>query len=103
MLINLNMGAAGNIDEKYKTLGGFQYDANQITGAMDLLKEQGTRDQFDNMVGRSNMADVGGQQRNLMDQGIAQERQKRLLSNSCLLYTSPSPRDRQKSRMPSSA
>ena len=27
----------------------------------------------------------------------------RLASNSCLLYTSPSPRDRQKSRMPSSA
>ena len=26
-----------------------------------------------------------------------------LLSCSCLLYTSPSPRDRQKSRMPSSA
>ena len=25
------------------------------------------------------------------------------LANSCLLYTSPSPRDRQKSRMPSSA
>ena len=25
------------------------------------------------------------------------------MSNSCLLYTSPSPRDRQKSRMPSSA
>ena len=25
------------------------------------------------------------------------------LSESCLLYTSPSPRDRQKSRMPSSA
>ena len=26
-----------------------------------------------------------------------------LSTNSCLLYTSPSPRDRQKSRMPSSA
>ena len=26
-----------------------------------------------------------------------------LVTNSCLLYTSPSPRDRQKSRMPSSA
>jgi hypothetical protein len=26
-----------------------------------------------------------------------------LLVNACLLYTSPSPRDRQKSRMPSSA
>ena len=25
------------------------------------------------------------------------------ISNACLLYTSPSPRDRQKSRMPSSA
>ena len=29
--------------------------------------------------------------------------QKRALSTICLLYTSPSPRDRQKSRMPSSA
>ena len=27
----------------------------------------------------------------------------KVLQNSCLLYTSPSPRDRQKSRMPSSA
>ena len=26
-----------------------------------------------------------------------------MLDNGCLLYTSPSPRDRQKSRMPSSA
>ena len=26
-----------------------------------------------------------------------------LMHNTCLLYTSPSPRDRQKSRMPSSA
>ena len=29
--------------------------------------------------------------------------QKTLRLNTCLLYTSPSPRDRQKSRMPSSA
>ena len=28
---------------------------------------------------------------------------KSVMPNSCLLYTSPSPRDRQKSRMPSSA
>ena len=28
---------------------------------------------------------------------------RRVLLSSCLLYTSPSPRDRQKSRMPSSA
>ena len=36
-----------------------------------------------------------------------EERNKKLLANKqsviCLLYTSPSPRDRQKSRMPSSA
>ena len=31
------------------------------------------------------------------------EQASRFLRNSCLLYTSPSPRDRQKSRMPSSA
>ena len=30
-------------------------------------------------------------------------RERTKISNSCLLYTSPSPRDRQKSRMPSSA
>ena len=34
--------------------------------------------------------------------GIANQDQL-LLSSTCLLYTSPSPRDRQKSRMPSSA
>ena len=30
-------------------------------------------------------------------------RKNKKLENTCLLYTSPSPRDRQKSRMPSSA
>lgn len=75
------LGAAKNIDEKYKTLGGFQYDANQITGALDLMKEQGSRNQFDDMVGRTNMAEVAGSQRSQMEQGIMQERQKRLLTN----------------------
>ena len=37
--------------------------------------------------------------------GINQAKLKKVLDNTvtCLLYTSPSPRDRQKSRMPSSA
>ena len=35
--------------------------------------------------------------------GFTLEWYKTLFHNSCLLYTSPSPRDRQKSRMPSSA
>ena len=35
--------------------------------------------------------------------GLELEKDKEDLSRGCLLYTSPSPRDRQKSRMPSSA
>ena len=34
---------------------------------------------------------------------VIEEDQPRSSPNTCLLYTSPSPRDRQKSRMPSSA
>ena len=34
---------------------------------------------------------------------ILLDKQEELALNICLLYTSPSPRDRQKSRMPSSA
>ena len=34
---------------------------------------------------------------------ISQDLYDLVMSNTCLLYTSPSPRDRQKSRMPSSA
>eukprot|EP01017_Pseudomicrothorax_dubius_P018783 TRINITY_DN20719_c0_g1_i1.p1 TRINITY_DN20719_c0_g1~~TRINITY_DN20719_c0_g1_i1.p1 ORF type:complete len:142 (+),score=14.74 TRINITY_DN20719_c0_g1_i1:64-489(+) len=36
-------------------------------------------------------------------EGFEDPRRIKLLFQSCLLYTSPSPRDRQKSRMPSSA
>ena len=43
------------------------------------------------------LADFGNQ-KPLMDNSIF-----RIASITCLLYTSPSPRDRQKSRMPSSA
>ena len=47
----------------------------------------------------------------LMKKGVTKEQIQRIQSkysgksdgSSCLLYTSPSPRDRQKSRMPSSA
>ena len=35
--------------------------------------------------------------------GVGKTSLLKILSGTCLLYTSPSPRDRQKSRMPSSA
>ena len=46
-----------------------------------------------------------GDSKNLERDSDWQERvvQIRRVSKTCLLYTSPSPRDRQKSRMPSSA
>ena len=42
--------------------------------------------------------DLVSEEWSLLDQEIEKQ-----LSSDCLLYTSPSPRDRQKSRMPSSA
>ena len=54
---------------------------------------------LDNMEDGSNMLSVRqNQKRKSRD-----DRSRLEHLNSCLLYTSPSPRDRQKSRMPSSA
>ena len=39
----------------------------------------------------------------LLTERLTGEIEDRRISDACLLYTSPSPRDRQKSRMPSSA
>ena len=49
---------------------------------------------FDNATGRSVDLDI---------RGSSEDQLARLVVAGCLLYTSPSPRDRQKSRMPSSA
>ena len=40
---------------------------------------------------------------NLRDKGVAYANSFRPKNSACLLYTSPSPRDRTRSRMPSSA
>ena len=39
----------------------------------------------------------------IADEGNLTKNERKKLLKDCLLYTSPSPRDRQKSRMPSSA
>ena len=49
------------------------------------------------------MADFAGQGINIVHPNKRIEKFFRAWFNNCLLYTSPSPRDRQKSRMPSSA
>ena len=51
-----------------------------------------------NQVSISDLVPNKYQPRKIFDEASLED-----LTNSCLLYTSPSPRDRQKSRMPSSA
>ena len=56
------------------------------------------REQFDQPISNFQVL-----QHRMVDMFIDSELAKSLLYKACLLYTSPSPRDRQKSRMPSSA
>ena len=63
--------------------------AASVVGAQHLAK-------IDNMI----VSDIGG---TTTDVAMIRDGQPALSVEGCLLYTSPSPRDRQKSRMPSSA
>ena len=47
--------------------------------------------------------DIQDQIQSVLDTYLTAPQQQKFRENNCLLYTSPSPRDRQKSRMPSSA
>ena len=57
---------------------------------------------FAEMCGSSGITFIGPSVRNMRVMGD-KARARRMADKVCLLYTSPSPRDRQKSRMPSSA
>ena len=83
-------------------LGGYgiQLDefGNQIGGFDERFRV------VDDQLARLQKQFGGLQNQAAIDQAIAVDQAERdALSRSCLLYTSPSPRDRQKSRMPSSA
>ena len=56
-----------------------------------------------NIMHKMNVRNVAGMVRVGMERGLVGMVVLLLLFLVCLLYTSPSPRDRQKSRMPSSA
>ena len=78
--------------------------------ALDLLQNQGTKI----LVFAHHKAVMDALEQNLVRglkgakammriDGTTPPRERQRLVEACLLYTSPSPRDRQKSRMPSSA
>ena len=81
---------------------------------IELLKEQisGLRADNDRLLLQVEALtqEIASLNEALLQKGESLSRQQRiakglakLMSNSCLLYTSPSPRDRTRSRMPSSA
>ena len=74
----------------------------------NIIDDAGTKTIFDALVSAynekyKNATIVVGQDRLSEFQGLAQKYNGTDLYNFCLLYTSPSPRDHTRSRMPSSA
>ena len=79
---------AGDLNKLSFNVDGIQNDSSTLTSASEIrLAEIQTRTDL------NNDGIVGAQIVELLSSG----------ARDCLLYTSPSPRDRQKSRMPSSA
>ena len=56
-----------------------------------------------NIYGKAEFLNPGGSVKDRAALAIIEDAEKKGKLRPCLLYTSPSPRDRQKSRMPSSA
>ena len=75
---HVNIGTIGHVDHGKTTL---------TAAITNVLAKKGQAEV-------QNYADIDG---------APEERERGITINTCLLYTSPSPRDRQKSRMPSSA
>ena len=75
-----------------------------ITGDLKFLIEIVSRacQAISIAIGKGSLGGVLGEAGSDNVQGEAQKKLD-VLSNDCLLYTSPSPRDRTRSRMPSSA
>ena len=85
--VNLNIGAANQ-----QELSNYRTQLNIAASMRDIVEQQ---DGYEIVP-----ANIG-----LSDPTIASttDRYNQLVAESCLLYTSPSPRDRTRSRMPSSA
>ena len=96
-------------NEQVNALASFRYNGGH--GMLQQLTGNGTRDNdtISNKILQYDKQRINGELTPL--KGLAKRRQaeasmfagKEVKPQACLLYTSPSPRDRQKSRMPSSA
>ena len=78
---------------------GKQVEVIKLYGAMELATIVGLSDCIVDIVNTGNTLKAN----NLVPLDLIFDVSSRLIVNSCLLYTSPSPRDRTRSRMPSSA
>ena len=95
-----------NCSKKYKHINGLKYHQTHAHGLSDLMlkvereaSETGIKDQLNVSDCEENM-EISNIQANSLCSKIVSNLS---YDNSCLLYTSPSPRDRTRSRMPSSA
>ena len=88
---------AAELEHLFAEMNGW----NAESDAANLLSELGVKEWYHDKL----MGDLNGKEkvRVLLAQAIFGNPDILLLDEPCLLYTSPSPRDRQKSRMPSSA
>ena len=69
---------------------------NSFYNIIDKIKEVITAEPFNNEISFGDIADIDLKKQSLFPLA-------HVMINNCLLYTSPSPRDRTRSRMPSSA
>ena len=88
---------------KFAISASVNYVCSYVTyrgGGADLINGGAGNDV---LVGHAGNDDIFGQDGNDVIDGGAGNDSLSGVAGACLLYTSPSPRDRQKSRMPSSA
>ena len=76
---------------------------NNRLGKQESLAERNSIFPSKNIKKEAERNPKPGRNRTEVKTTTAREKYIEILGNTCLLYTSPSPRDRQKSRMPSSA
>ena len=92
-------GIGGALVKKFISLGGTVVGTGTKQEKLDALK----KNYPDLKIKKFDLAEHSGIEKFIESAISEMGGLDILINNACLLYTSPSPRDRQKSRMPSSA